>query len=78
MLNTPLSEAFKYLELDNQEKEYSRLADYLNLWYSNPFLKGEERQKYIHSITPKVARETTETKWDYELLKQYKAKQQGG
>lgn len=73
VLNTPLVEAFKYLEMETQHNEDKRLADFLNMFYANPLVENKQRQKYMQSIMPKVRHsEPLEMKWDKEKLKRYK------
>lgn len=77
VLETPLEEAFKYLEMLKDDEEQERFDKFLMLVYSHPEVGSRERQKYIKNITPKKSEEKTlvlET--DIELLKKMKAQQE--
>lgn len=79
VLETPVLEALKYIELVTEEEQELRLDRYMMMWYANPEVDEKNRQQYLESIKPQSIRNKEMAfDTDIDLLKAIKAGQKGG
>jgi hypothetical protein len=78
VLETPVVEALKYIELEKKREQEERFFSFLSMFHAHPMADAEGRKKFIEAIQPKVKSAPVVYETNLDQLKQLKAMQGEG